>query len=205
MKIEDVNVGDEVIIRGKVVNVRDKMNFLVVIELSSGYIDTYAPCDIELATPKQPQPRKNLIGTLKTPMEILGVDLRSFTTPDNAFYTKDIHKNSGKKVTLKHNSLNEYDYTACTCDKDEGMFWVKKEWLKDIHEEFYKSSLKVDDRVWVREFGEEWEPRYFSHFDGNDIYCFIGGRTSFTITATNYWPDWQPYVEGVNPNDPPSK
>jgi hypothetical protein len=130
-------------------------------------------------------------GVLKSPMEILGVDLKSFVDSDGYIYTESMAKFAGERFKVGPPTCVGYAYH---CKNETDSFNARKEWLKDI------ISLEVDDKVWVREFGE-WKPRHFSHFEGDKLYCFEYGCTSFSTTYTSYWPDWRPFEQGVNPNE----
>lgn len=72
------------------------------------------------------------------------------------------------------------------------------EWQDSLHRiengELIKHvELRVDDKVMVRNKPQGmWRKRYFSHFNGEAIYCFAGGMTSWNAGETfESWNEWR--------------
>ena len=82
--------------------------------------------------------------------------------------------------------------------------------IYEIITELESSTLKVDDKVWVKVLDassvvDDWVPRHYSgpgEYEG-DIRCFNNSRTSFTIEkgGTTEWSVWQRAIDGVDPNE----
>ena len=82
--------------------------------------------------------------------------------------------------------------------------------IYEIITELESSTLKVDDKVWVKVWDassvvDSWVPRHYSgpgEYEG-DIRCFNNSRTSFTIEkgGTTEWSVWQRAIDGVDPNE----
>jgi hypothetical protein len=134
-------------------------------------------------------------GVLKSPMEILGVDLRCFVDSDGCFYNERMARFAGERFSLEPSkNENYYDYF---CVNEKESFHARREWIKVV------ANLKVDDKVWVWFGGDRrWGPRHFSHFEGDTMCVFSGGGTSFTAYGeTHKCDNWTPFEEGVDPNE----
>ena len=82
--------------------------------------------------------------------------------------------------------------------------------IYEIITELESSTLKVDDKVWVKVWDassvvDGWVPRHYSGASSTpgNIWCFNDSRTSFTIEkgGTTEWSVWQRAIDGVNPNE----
>jgi hypothetical protein len=64
--------------------------------------------------------------------------------------------------------------------------------LKKVGKFEHLRDLPVDTKVIVSRgrHDEKKENRYFSHVseDGNEVFCFIGGQTSWSADGVNKWP-----------------
>lgn len=68
----------------------------------------------------------------------------------------------------------------------------------DFEEVVDWSKVKVDTKVLVSHYGEEWCKRHFAKYEDGKIYCFNGGGTSWTrgkcirsLTDWKYAKIWQ--------------
>lgn len=57
-------------------------------------------------------------------------------------------------------------------------------------------DLEMDSPILVRRHGSPmWYPRHFSHWSKGHLYCWSGGRTSFTSTSIKHlygvWDQWK--------------
>ena len=81
-------------------------------------------------------------------------------------------------------------------DASQTLFWQK---FKIPEEAYIKplSKLEVDTKVLVWRKGEtEKHKRYFSHFDGDMIYCFGSGSSSWNSNGlTTHWSNWELYED----------
>lgn len=118
--------------------------------------------------------KKKIYGTLKSIKEICGLDLFELLYEDGALYSKNISNFAGIEYELIPIEDHFYDYMC----KSTSMS-VKKEWLKDIREEY---EFEVDDKVWVRNYDcDKWLPRYFAKKENDYLYHWGNGCTSFTV------------------------
>jgi len=82
--------------------------------------------------------------------------------------------------------------------------------IYEIITELESSTLKVDDKVWVKVWDassvvDGWVPRHYSGASSTpgNIWCFNNSRTSFTIGkgGTTEWSIWKRAIDGVDPNE----
>ena len=132
---------------------------------------------------------KKIIARLKTAEEITGIKGCHAFFGDGWTYIQDMDKLAQTKQFIElqiaddNDTYGKYDYRI----KDT-LFWVKKEWLKDIREEEIDwEKVPVDTKLLVNTPFVKGQKRYFSHFeDGQNpkVYYFREGATSWSARKT---------------------
>lgn len=146
--------------------------------------------------------KKKMYGKLKSIKEICGLDLVELKYNDGSLYQKVMNDIAGEEFELQISDDNFFSYEIVTMQRVR--LGVKKEWLKDIREEY---EFEVDDKVWVRNYNEEsWIARHISHVSEKQFACFVNGKSSFTLDGerdpnTCKWLQCIPNLyDGYNPN-----
>lgn len=72
------------------------------------------------------------------------------------------------------------------------LFWQKWE-IPEVAYVKPLPNLEVDTKIYVstKELPEVWHRRYFSHFEGDKVYCFDAGGTSWSTGAITKWSNWK--------------
>jgi hypothetical protein len=115
---------------------------------------------------------------VKTPKEILGVDVVSFKDKDGYIYPellRDIAV-SGEALPAVIDGVG-YRLTSGV------RFYLKPEWCEVVEPGW--DDVPVDTKILVRSSNTKpWEKRHFAKFENDTVYAWIDGKTSFTVVNT---------------------
>lgn len=120
---------------------------------------------------------------IKTPKEILGVDLVSFEDSDGWFYSR-YHLALAVAGEVLSAVREGMDYKVRVLSYS---LLLKPEWCEVIEPDW--KDVPVDTKILVREKNiYPWEKRHFAKFENDTVYAWENGKTSFTTVDTMCWP-----------------
>lgn len=116
---------------------------------------------------------------VKTPKEILGVNVVSFKDKDGYTYPESL-----RDIAVCGEALPAVR---------EGMgyrlpsgLYLKPEWCEVVEPDW--DEVPVDTKILVRDKDiDPWEKRHFAKFENGDVYAWVDGKTSFTTRDTMCW------------------
>lgn len=77
---------------------------------------------------------------------------------------------------------------SCTCSREK-FKWAYEEHIKSGID---WSKVPIDTKIWVKDAGDyEWFPRHFAKYDGNLVYTWKNGTTSFSGGNSDNLTGWQ--------------
>jgi hypothetical protein len=116
---------------------------------------------------------------IKTPKEILGVDLISFEDKDGYTYSESLRGIAGEVLPVVRDGMG-YRLTSGLS------FYLKPEWCEVIEPDW--NEVPVDTKILVRDSNTHpWERRHFAKFENDAVYTWVNGQTSFTAVDTTCW------------------
>lgn len=120
---------------------------------------------------------------VKTPKEILGVDVVSFKDKDGYTYPESLRDIAvcGEALPAVIDGMG-YRLTKGV------RFYLKPEWCEVVEPNW--NEVPVDTKILVRDLNTDpWERRHFAKFENGAVYAWYGGQTSFTTTTgdTTCW------------------
>lgn len=118
---------------------------------------------------------------IKTPKEILGVDVVSFKDKDGYTYPELLRDIAvcGEALPAVIDGMG-YRLT-------KGLrFYLKPEWCEVVEPDW--NEVPVDTKILVRDsHAHPWDKRHFAKFENDTVYAWFGGQTSFTTRDTTCW------------------
>jgi len=118
---------------------------------------------------------------VKTPKEILGVDVVSFKDKDGYTYPESL-----RDIAVCGEALPAViDGTGYRLTSGI-RFYLKPEWCEVVEPDWYK--VPVDTKILVRDRSiDPWEKKHFAKFENGTVYAWVDGKTSFTTVNTMCW------------------
>lgn len=118
---------------------------------------------------------------VKTPKEILGVDVVSFKDKDGYTYPESL-----RDIAVCGEALPAViDGTGYRLTKGV-RFYLKPEWCEVVEPDW--SEVPVNTKILVRDQNiHPWEKRHFAKFENDTVYAWIDGKTSFTTDRYMCW------------------
>lgn len=118
---------------------------------------------------------------VKTPKEILGVDVVSFKDKDGYTYPESLRDIAvcGEALPAVIDGMG-YRLT-------KGLrFYLKPEWCEVVEPDW--NEVPVDTKILVRDLNTRpWERRHFAKFVNDTVYAWVDGQTSFTTVNVASW------------------
>lgn len=118
---------------------------------------------------------------IKTPKEILGVDVVSFKDKDGYTYPESL-----RDIAVRGEALPAViDGVGYRLTK--GLrFYLKPEWCEVVEPDW--NEVPVDTKILVRSSNTyPWEHRHFAKFENDTVYAWVDGKTSFTAPYATWW------------------
>jgi hypothetical protein len=116
---------------------------------------------------------------VKTPKEILGVDVIEFKDKDGCIYSERL-----RDIAVRGEALPAV-IDGLGCRLTSGLY-LKPEWCEVVEPDWRK--VPVDTKILVRDKDiDPWEKRHFAKFENGDVYAWVDGKTSFTTRNTMCW------------------
>jgi hypothetical protein len=116
---------------------------------------------------------------VKTPKEILGVEVLKFKDKDGYTYPELLRDIAvcGEVLPAVRNGVG-YRLPS-------GLY-LKPEWCEVVEPDW--SEVPVDTKILVRDLNTQpWEKRHFAKFVNDTVYAWIDGKTSFTTVDIASW------------------
>jgi hypothetical protein len=116
---------------------------------------------------------------VKTPKEILGVEVLKFKDKDGYTYPELLRDIAvcGEVLPAVRNGVG-YRLPS-------GLY-LKPEWCEVVEPDW--SEVPVDTKILVRDLNTQpWEKRHFAKFENDTVYAWIDGKTSFTTVDIAQW------------------
>lgn len=116
---------------------------------------------------------------VKTPKEILGVDVFEFKDKDGYIYP-ELLRNIAVRGEALPAVINGMGYRLTS-----GLY-LKPEWCEVVEPDW--NEVPVDTKILVRDKNiHPWEKRHFAKFENGTVYAWVDGKTSFTTGDTMCW------------------
>lgn len=116
---------------------------------------------------------------VKTPKEILGVDVLEFKDKDGCIYSELLRDIAVRGEALPA-VIDGMGYRLTS-----GLY-LKPEWCEVVEPDW--SKVPVDTKILVRSSNTyPWDKRHFAKFENDTVYAWFGGQTSFTTRDVTSW------------------
>lgn len=115
---------------------------------------------------------------IKTPQEILGVEVLEFKDKDGYTYPELLRyiAVSGEALPAVRDGMG-YRLTS-------GLY-LKPEWC-EVEPDW--NEVPVDTKILIRDKNTHpWERRHFAKFENDTVYAWVNGKTSFTAVDAMCW------------------